>query len=499
MRSLGLALVALGALSARPAPARAGDYRLPWDSGTTMQLTQDCNDACCSDHVGTDAYAWDFANGTQFPIVAAREGTVTHVKVSSNTGCGSSSCANDANYLVVDHGDGTSSVYLHLKGGSLDPAVSCGEFVRQGQHLATADSTGWSTGSHLHFQVNPLRADMATTCECGSDGQACAGGAVTWSDFWSNAQSPTQPIQFDEWAADQCANRRIQLPASQNQDANEAIFVVDDADAHFSFTMGSATHRADPSYHDGFSSAPTTSAGAPGVVGRFSLEGVVDKPAVYEVWSFVPLSSHATATHAKHVVVGRGARAEGTVDQNAIGGGFHRVTGLPSKLKLSGAKGEAVLVENDTGDAGQEIAFDAILVHEVGPVGAKQKGDACADATECAGALVCAGGVCSDGCEVAGCPCGGTCDDTGLCAGGAGGCGAGGAGATSTGSGAATGSTGASPTGAGGGGGTGSGEDVASTGCGCELAPRGGGLAPGLVLVGVAAISARLVRRRPAT
>lgn len=474
--------------------AVAGPYRLPWSPGTPMQLTQDCNDACCSDHVGTDRYAWDFANGTEFPIVAAREGTVAHVKVSSNTGCGASSCANDANYLVIDHGDGTSSVYLHLRGGSLDPALKCGEFVRQGQALAIADSTGWSTGSHLHYQVNPLRADMSTTCECGVDGAGCAANAVAWNDFWSNAASPTSTISFDEWAADQCANRRLQLPSSTNLDAGEATFVVDDAGPHFAFVDGAATARTDPSYHDGFSSAPTVAAGSPSVTARYDFASVVTKPAVYEVWAFVPLSGHATATHAKYVVVSRGARAEGVVDQNTIGGGFHPLSGAAPKLKFSGSPGESVLLSNDTGDAGQEIAFDAVLLHEVGPLGAKSIGEPCQDATECGGTLVCATGVCAEGCEVAGCPCGGACDDTGLCSGGAGGCGPGAATSTSSaGLGASSGA--GSGVGGSGAGGAGSGADGAgSTGCGCTLAspPR----APRPVAWIPAVLAAVLVRRR---
>jgi hypothetical protein len=193
-----------------------GSYRLPWHSGTSMQLTQDCNDSCCNDHVGTDAYAWDFANGGTFDVRAARAGTVTHVKMNSTSGCGSSSCVNQANYIVIDHGDGTQSTYLHLAGGTLDPSITCGGYVQQGQHLAWAGSTGWSSGTHLHFQVSKVHSG-APTCECGSTGQGCSAGTVPWSNFWVSATYPSVPVSFDEWSsASQCANRRQWMPASLN-------------------------------------------------------------------------------------------------------------------------------------------------------------------------------------------------------------------------------------------------------------------------------------------
>ncbi len=62
--------------------------------------------------------------------------------------------------LVVDHGNGTATVYGHCSA----LLVSNGDSVRQGQAIARVGSTGVSTGPHLHFEVrhggkpvNPLR------------------------------------------------------------------------------------------------------------------------------------------------------------------------------------------------------------------------------------------------------------------------------------------------------------------------------------------------------
>jgi hypothetical protein len=193
-------------------------YRLPWPRTSTMYLTQDCNDSCCGDHINWDKYAWDFATSPSvgFPVVAARGGTVTHLKMNSTSGCNSNACASQANLIVIDHGDGTQSTYLHLQGGTLATGVTCGARVVQGQRLATAGTTGWSYGVHLHFEVSRVHTG-APTCECGSTGQGCAAGTVPWNNFWPSQAYPTVAIQFEEWpAASTCADRDGLMPGSLN-------------------------------------------------------------------------------------------------------------------------------------------------------------------------------------------------------------------------------------------------------------------------------------------
>src|SRR6478672_2861231 len=144
-RALLRAAIAAGALVAASGATRAAagpldaasaaptSFRLPWAAGASQYLTQDANDDCCSDHVGANKNAYDFASwdGTAFDVLAPAAGTVVHVKMSSKHGCGDSSCVNDANYVVIDHGDGTQTTLLHLAYGSLDPAIQCGTFVRR--------------------------------------------------------------------------------------------------------------------------------------------------------------------------------------------------------------------------------------------------------------------------------------------------------------------------------------------------------------------------------
>jgi len=60
---------------------------------------------------------------------------------------------NEANYVLIDHKDGTSALYLHLQKDSI--VVKEGEEVVQGQKIGKADSSGYVTNPHLHFQVTP--------------------------------------------------------------------------------------------------------------------------------------------------------------------------------------------------------------------------------------------------------------------------------------------------------------------------------------------------------
>lgn len=73
------------------------------------------------------------------PIAAADSGVVTVAEWGESGG----------NYVMIDHGNGFVTMYLH--NSSL--AVSVGDVVSQGQTIAYAGSTGYSTGTHCHFSV----------------------------------------------------------------------------------------------------------------------------------------------------------------------------------------------------------------------------------------------------------------------------------------------------------------------------------------------------------
>ncbi len=85
-------------------------------------------------HNGVDMAA---PNGS--PILAAYDGEVIAASYSPTMG----------NYIMIDHGDGLITIYMHASSVS----VSQGTMVARGEQIGCVGSTGRSTGPHLHFSV----------------------------------------------------------------------------------------------------------------------------------------------------------------------------------------------------------------------------------------------------------------------------------------------------------------------------------------------------------
>ena len=82
----------------------------------------------------------DIGASTGAKIVAVKSGTV--VTASYNVAAG--------NYIMISHGDGVYSVYMHCS----KLLVSTGQSVQRGDTIALVGSTGVSTGPHLHFGIS---------------------------------------------------------------------------------------------------------------------------------------------------------------------------------------------------------------------------------------------------------------------------------------------------------------------------------------------------------
>ncbi len=87
-------------------------------------------------HDGVDMAA---PKGT--PIYAAKSGKVTATSYQAG-GAGY--------YVSINHGDGFSSIYMHMT----HYIVSKGQYVTAGQVIGYVGSTGGSTGNHLHFGIS---------------------------------------------------------------------------------------------------------------------------------------------------------------------------------------------------------------------------------------------------------------------------------------------------------------------------------------------------------
>lgn len=76
------------------------------------------------------------------PVYAVKSGTVLLTQALTTS---------YGNYIIINHHDGTYTLYAHGQAGSI--CVSPGQSVSQGQQIMKVGSTGNSTGAHLHFEV----------------------------------------------------------------------------------------------------------------------------------------------------------------------------------------------------------------------------------------------------------------------------------------------------------------------------------------------------------
>lgn len=81
----------------------------------------------------------DYAAPAGTPTYAAADGKVIIAGWSNSAG----------NWVVIDHGNGLVTKYMHHS----EILVSAGQTVKKGQQIGKVGSTGYSTGAHLHFQV----------------------------------------------------------------------------------------------------------------------------------------------------------------------------------------------------------------------------------------------------------------------------------------------------------------------------------------------------------
>jgi len=85
-------------------------------------------------HSGTDIAVTD-----DYAVRAADSGTVSKVGFDDDYG----------NYMIIDHGNGISTLYAHCEYIYLNE----GDSVTRGMLIGKAGMTGRATGVHLHFEI----------------------------------------------------------------------------------------------------------------------------------------------------------------------------------------------------------------------------------------------------------------------------------------------------------------------------------------------------------
>ncbi|MDP2849465.1 MAG: M23 family metallopeptidase [Sulfuricurvum sp.] len=127
-------------------------YKLPFLKGSNVHVSQGYHGE--TSHKGLSAYAVDFPVPVGTPIYAAREGIVVGAEGGSNQGGATPEYRQYANYVIVEHRDGTMGNYYHLKQGGAIAVI--GQKVFKGDLIGYSGNTGYSSGPHLHFSVSKV-------------------------------------------------------------------------------------------------------------------------------------------------------------------------------------------------------------------------------------------------------------------------------------------------------------------------------------------------------
>lgn len=142
---------------------RSGSYIRDWA----------CRTKTYNQHSGTDIGigGWGPMSEGRW-VMSAAPGRVVAAHDGEFDRCTSGRCGT-ANYVIIQHADGSRALYWHLKKWSV--RVRVGQWVPCGVYIGQVGSSGYATGPHLHFEVqNASRVSLdpygAVSASCGRTG-----------------------------------------------------------------------------------------------------------------------------------------------------------------------------------------------------------------------------------------------------------------------------------------------------------------------------------------
>ncbi|RMF84480.1 MAG: hypothetical protein D6744_03035 [Planctomycetota bacterium] len=144
-----------------------------------------CGDLAGDGHLGHDAGPpWFGEQIVGVPIFAALDGVVT-VALDGEDDMNTNGAPTPGNLVFIDHGDGFTTSYWHMKKNSV--LVNVGDPVVAGQQIGQQGSSGNSFGPHVHFELdqNGVIYEPFTG--------ACNPGASGWTT------QPTIPTAHYAW------------------------------------------------------------------------------------------------------------------------------------------------------------------------------------------------------------------------------------------------------------------------------------------------------------
>lgn len=121
-------------------------YELPFKKGDKYKVVQGYGGLFSHQHIA----ALDFEMPVGTPVHAARGGIIYSYKDNSDEGGIFSKYKKKANYIIIQHDDGSFGCYWHLKKNGV--LIKKGK-VNKGQQIGISGATGLVLRPHLHFSV----------------------------------------------------------------------------------------------------------------------------------------------------------------------------------------------------------------------------------------------------------------------------------------------------------------------------------------------------------
>ncbi len=149
-----------------------------------------CGTVSYDGHHGTDIctgpYPFLKMDNNMVNVIAGAPGTI----VDKQDGHFDKNCAmntDTANYIIIQHADGSVALYWHMKKFSLTSKI-VGQTVAAGEFLGVVGSSGSSTAPHLHFEV--WSTTLSASIKDPWAGSCNSLGGATW---WAAQKPYTEP------------------------------------------------------------------------------------------------------------------------------------------------------------------------------------------------------------------------------------------------------------------------------------------------------------------
>ena len=163
--------------------AESSLYSLPFQPGSSFTVVRgNCAQfGHNQNEFGNLSYTYDFAMPVGSEVLAVRSGIVVKVVDQFSNG---NLTPNEANYIAIDHRDGTVAQYVHLANASIPFAE--GAIVNQGDLIALSGDTGVTSAPKLHLEVidSPL-----TECVVNADTANCNSVPLTFQERFTTGRT----------------------------------------------------------------------------------------------------------------------------------------------------------------------------------------------------------------------------------------------------------------------------------------------------------------------